>query len=804
MNTGSLPSIGRSLLLILLLASIYFLAARLSLFLAFENSNATPVWPPSGIALAMLILLGYRAWPGIALGAFTVNVLVFLSNKACGVPDALWVSFLICIGNTLEGLIGYYLLKRFSNSHPFPHKTANVIKFVLIAMVMSLDSAAIGPLAVCLGKIVEWSEYPVVFFTWWTGDFVGIMVVTPLIVSWAKKNRVNWNWSKAIEATTLFLTLFLFSEIIFNQWPIAGVALSRSYLLLPFLLWAALRFELHVVTSAIAVASGVAVWGAMHGKGPFSMDSLNLSLLSLQGFISIISFTFLLLYVALDERRKAETDLKETHFKLNTLLKERTWELSVTKEEVGNYQQRMNNILNELYAHIGVKSETGQTINNKEDEFDTITTRLNALIEDLQAKTNYISENEKRINEIIDVLIQTAQLDFTKKIRITHRSDEIDAIALGLNTMSEELEFHVKELKDREEEIRLVIENIKDYAIILVDPDGNILSWNKGAERIEGYARHEIIGKHISVFYTEEEIENRDPWENLKRTRETGRLESEGWRIRKDGSRFYADVIFTALYDDKGSFRGFAKVTQDITERRNTQIELLNKSEELARSNTELEQFAYVASHDLQEPLRMISSYVQLLANRYKDKLDEDANDFIHFAVDGSNRMRTLINNLLDYSRINRIKPFEMIQTNKLLDEILKDFRQTIKENNAAVTVQKLPDINGDPVLMTQLFQNLISNAIKFKSDKDPQVVISGKETKDELVFSVKDNGIGIKKEYSDKIFVIFQRLHNKEQYPGTGIGLSVCKKIVEGHKGRIWVESEIGNGSTFNFTIKK
>ena len=445
-----------------------------------------------------------------------------------------------------------------------------------------------------------------------------------------------------------------------------------------------------------------------------------------------------------------------------------------------------------------------ETINILEDEFDTITTRLNALVEDLQVKTNYISENEKRINEIIDTLIRTSQLDFTKKIRISHRSDEIDAIALGLNTMSEELEFHVKELKDREEMIRLVVENIKDYAIILLDPDGNILGWNQGAERIKGYSRNEIIGKHVSVFYMEEENQNNEPRQNLKLARETGRLETQGWRLRKDGSRFYADVILTALYDDAGSFRGFAKVTQDITERRNIQIELENKSDELVRSNTELEQFAYVASHDLQEPLRMVSSYVQLLANRYTDKLDEDANDFIHFAVDGSNRMRTLINNLLDYSRINRVRPFERIQTNKLLEGILPDFKQTIKENNATVTIQMLPDINGDPVLITQLFQNLISNAIKFKSEKAPHVIISGKEVKDELVFSVKDNGIGIKKEYSDKIFVIFQRLHNKEQYPGTGIGLSVCKKIVERHKGKIWLESEIGNGSTFNFTIKK
>lgn len=251
----------------------------------------------------------------------------------------------------------------------------------------------------------------------------------------------------------------------------------------------------------------------------------------------------------------------------------------------------------------------------------------------------------------------------------------------------------------------------------------------------------------------------------------------------------------------------FNKMTDDLQQTINQKIqaenELKKTANDLIRSNNELEQFAYVASHDLQEPLRMVTSYVQLLESRYKDKLDKDAKEFIDFAVDGTNRMKNLIHSLLEYSRVNNIRPFAKINLNLLLPDVLQNLESQIKENNAIIKIDTLPDIDGDAILITQLFQNLISNGIKFKSSKPPEINISGKKVNDEYLFSIKDNGIGIPKEYADKIFLIFQRLHTKDKYPGTGIGLAICKKIVEKHGGKIWFESEIGNGSVFYFTIK-
>lgn len=240
-----------------------------------------------------------------------------------------------------------------------------------------------------------------------------------------------------------------------------------------------------------------------------------------------------------------------------------------------------------------------------------------------------------------------------------------------------------------------------------------------------------------------------------------------------------------------------------MIELRTSQDDLKRKAEELARSNNELEQFAYVASHDLQEPLRMVSSYTQMLAKRYQGQLDAEADEFIGFVLDGANRMRQLIQDLLKYSRAGSSEVFMAeVDVARLLSETLNDLDCAIQSNRAVVTYDKLPTVTANEVQLKQVLQNLIGNAIKFHSDKAPEVHISAERGENQWQFSVRDNGIGIPAESSERIFVVFQRLHSRETYPGTGIGLSICKKIIDRMNGRIWVESTPNQGSTFFFTI--
>jgi len=242
---------------------------------------------------------------------------------------------------------------------------------------------------------------------------------------------------------------------------------------------------------------------------------------------------------------------------------------------------------------------------------------------------------------------------------------------------------------------------------------------------------------------------------------------------------------------------------RDITERKQADEVLRARTDDLLRSNAELEKFAYVASHDLQEPLRMVTSYTQLLQQRYQGRLDADADEFIAYAVDGAARMRTLINELLAYSRVGtQGAPFVMADLDGVLDEVLQGLQVALSESGAVVTRGHLPGVWCDPIQIGQVLQNLIANAVKFRGTEPPKIRVGARRRGAEWVFSVKDNGIGIEPEYFDRIFVIFQRLQSRVQYEGTGMGLAIGKRIIERHGGRIWVESGPGAGSTFYFTL--
>jgi PAS domain S-box-containing protein len=365
-------------------------------------------------------------------------------------------------------------------------------------------------------------------------------------------------------------------------------------------------------------------------------------------------------------------------------------------------------------------------------------------------------------------------------------------------------------LRMSEERYHKMVSEVQDYAIILLDVDGVIENWNVGAKKIKGYTAEEIIGKKFEIFYPEKDRRDGLPARLLSIARETGRAAHEGWRIRKDRSEFWGSITITALHNKKGDIIGFSKVTRDLTEKKLAENKLAAYTAELEKQNKELEQFAYVASHDLQEPLRKIQTFSGLirenlsdrgLVERYFDKLEKS-----------SKRMSGLIHSLLAYGKVSNDKSMTGgIDLNEILSQVKEDFELLIDEKNAEITSGNLPVVNGNRTHLGQLFSNLIGNSLKF-SKLVPHIRISSEIVKkseiedapslndaEYYLIRFQDNGIGFEDQYKDQIFSLFQRLHGKQEYAGTGIGLTLCKKIVENHNGFINTHSILGKGTTFN-----
>jgi PAS domain S-box-containing protein len=370
----------------------------------------------------------------------------------------------------------------------------------------------------------------------------------------------------------------------------------------------------------------------------------------------------------------------------------------------------------------------------------------------------------------------------------------------GFSVISRDL----SETKESVAKYRGLLEAAPD-AMIVVNTGGEIVLLNARAEKQFGYLRDELAGKPVKNIIPEGFAERliadalRSVEDALAQQMGTG-IELTG--RRSDGTEFPIEIMLSPLESAEGIL--VTAAIRDITTRKKAEAHLLEKVEELKRSNEELGQFAYIASHDLQEPLRMVASYTQLLSKRYKGKLDSDADDFIAFAVDGANRMQRLIQDLLTYSRVGT-RGLNLLATSseEALGQAVKNLRGTIEERGALVTHDLLPAVLADEIQLVQLFQNLIGNGIKYQSPGTPRIHISAARNGGERwTFSVKDNGLGIDSQYFERIFGMFQRLHKREEFEGTGIGLAICKKIVERHGGNISVESEPGQGSTFRFAL--
>ncbi len=689
----------RNFLLNILTAVVYFVLATVSLQLAYLSSNATAFWPPSGFAFAAILIVGIKIAPGIFLGAFVANLVEFLTNNTANTFTALLSSALIGAGNAGEALLGYYLLRKMvpgTASHHYFQKVYRILRFVCVTIVMCLVSCFIGSLTIFVTDIIRADQFFTVMFTWWAGDVSGILLFTPLFLTWSHgkiSNPFKEDWKTLVESSSLILCLLFLTGLVFETWFTPPFPLSRDYWVIPLLIWAAIRFNQQFVVTTVLITAIIAFWGTVHGSGPFSTSSLNESLLTIDGFIAINSVMTLVLNAALMERRKSEASLLSARDNLEQLVQERTAALQQLNLQLAEAQR---------LAHIG--SWEWDVIQNKitwSDELYRIYKQSKLHFD--PTYEHFLQcvhpEDRDRVNETIQRCYRTHHpFDFYHKI---------------------------------------------------ICPDGEV--------RIL-YARGIVI------------------------------LDERGAVVKMAGTG--QDVTDTKLAEDL-----LLRTTQ----------ELAQKNKELERSNKELASFSYAASHDLQEPLRKIMLFVDRIQHKEQEHLSPAGKEYFSRIQFAAERMKMLIVNLLTYYSVNNTgQRFEETDLNQILQEAMKDFSEVIQQKGAVIESAPLPRLKVVPFQIRQLFANIISNSLKFsKKDNRPHVVINAELTHEDnrkyYHIYIHDNGIGFDPAYKEKIFDIFQRLHGQSEYTGTGIGLAICKKIIENHHGMISAHGEVGKGATFH-----
>ncbi|HNP16822.1 MAG TPA: PAS domain S-box protein [Fulvivirga sp.] len=489
----------------------------------------------------------------------------------------------------------------------------------------------------------------------------------------------------------------------------------------------------------------------------------------------------------ISERRRAEEKLKQTADRL--LLATRGSKIGIWDYDILNKKLILDDRMLELY---------GISKNTYKGDFETWINGLHPDdMERIDLEMQMAINGEKELDTEFRILWPDESIRYIRSLALVQRDESGNAYRMiGTN-------WDITDIRTAESTLKTfhkAIAEIKDYAIILLDTKGNIQNWNKGAETIKGYTESEILGENWQKFYTKEDRDQDKPKKLIETAKRNGQVQDDGWRVRKNGEKFWASANITSIHDDRGRLTGFSNVIWDLTERR--KMEQL-KMDIVQLKSKDMEQLVYITSHDLKEPLLTIKNYIQLLIDEYHDLMNADVRHLTKSILNASTRMEALILGLLDYSRLSKPKELKMLDCNEVLDSVKADLNSLIESKHAVIIDKNLPKLKAYPLELKLLFQNLIHNAIKFsREDATPELAISAEKIVGGWQFKFEDNGIGIAEKDFELVFTIFRKAHKRDEYEGTGIGLAHVKKIIEIHNGSIWVESKINKGTTFYFTI--
>ena len=653
-----------------LLAAAYFAAAKLSLLVAIPPGYATAVWPPSGIALAALLLGGTALWPGVWLGSVAANLTI---------EGDLLAAVIIASGSSLQAYAIATLITRHLGVPRRFERVREVLAFVGVIALGAVIAPTLAVLPLAAVHPLPVRELAANWWTWWQGDACGMLIFTPLLLSWSASG-IRWTLRRALEALVFAALLVAAGYVVFT-----GSA-GRTFVMMPFVVWAAFRFGQREVTTTAAAICAMALWYTLRrDTGPFADLVANEALLLLLVFVSTVMVTGLMLSAVLTQLEAARTALA------------------------------------------------------------------------------------------------------TRVVERTRAAAEI------------------------EQRFRLMVDSVVDYAIYMLGTDGRVASWNAGAERIKGYTADEIIGQHFSRFYLPEDIERGKPRRELEIARSEGRFEEEAWRVRKDGSTFWASIVVSAVRDDEGELLGFAKVTRDLTEKKRVEAEIVRAKIEAERANESKSHFLANMSHELRTPLNSLLILARLLADNAGGRLDAKEVRFAQTIYASGMDLLGLINDLLDLAKIEAgaITALHMApaRLEDLRDDLERTFREMAREKNLEFAIDLAPGlpatVRTDATRVKQVLKNLLANAFKFTRQGSVRLRIAPRAP-DAVAFAVSDTGIGIPPDKREIIFEAFQQADGttSRQYGGTGLGLSISRELTRLLGGQLELESTPGKGSTFTLVL--